>query len=118
MPFATKEMRQKMLAEKKAKAERQARITRSNVLKNIEKPITDKTYVRIAEPKNVKPAAKKETYKATKEDMEYSKRMNIPLEDVIAQGGVTPAALAKEIQEKRSYDVKYGPGLYKKAKKK
>ena len=118
--FATPEMRKRILAklaaEKKAKADKQARIDRASI-SELKKPISDNTYVKKFEPKKFAVAEKKSTYKPTREDMEYSKRMNIPIEDIIEQGGVTPAALAKEIQSKRSYDVKYGPGLYKKAKK-
>jgi hypothetical protein len=55
----------------------------------------------------------------TKEDIAFSKRSGIPLEDVMAQGGVTPASVIKQIKEKRAYDVRYTPvGLYKKTVKK
>lgn len=38
-------------------------------------------------------------------------------EDAKKQGGKTPASVIKQIKEKGAYDVKYGPGLYKKKKK-
>lgn len=41
----------------------------------------------------------------------------IQAEDIKKQGGKTPANVVKQIQSKRAYDVKYGPGLYKSKKK-
>jgi hypothetical protein len=40
----------------------------------------------------------------------------VQAQDIKAQGGKTPSSVAKQIKEKRAYDVKYGPGLYKKKK--
>lgn len=38
-------------------------------------------------------------------------------EAVKLQGGKTPLSVSKQISEKGGYEVKYGPGLYKKKKK-
>ena len=62
---------------------------------------------------------KKGVKKPTAEDIAFSKRSGISISDVMAQGGVTPSSVLKQIKDKRAYDVKYGPGLYKaKSKKK
>ena len=61
---------------------------------------------------------KKASQKPTSADSAFSKRSGIPLSEVMAQGGVTPASVSKQIKEKRAYDVKYGPGLYKPKNKK
>ena len=61
---------------------------------------------------------KKAAPKPTAEDIAFSKRSGIPLSDIMAQGGVTPASVSKQIKEKRAYDIKYGPGLYKPKPKK
>jgi len=54
----------------------------------------------------------------TKEDIAFSKKSGISIEQVMAQGGVTPSAVIKQGDKSRAYDVKYGPGLYKKIVKK
>jgi hypothetical protein len=54
----------------------------------------------------------------TKEDIAFSKKSGISIEQVMAQGGVTPSAVIKQGVKNRAYDVKYGPGLYKKIVKK
>ncbi len=41
----------------------------------------------------------------------------VQAQDIKAQGGKTPSSVTKQIKEKRAYDVKYGPGLYKSKKK-
>jgi hypothetical protein len=59
------------------------------------------------------------TYGATKEDIEFSKRQGIPLSEVMAQGGVTPQSVIKEIKQYGAYSTKIKPsGLYKKPAKK
>jgi len=74
----------------------------------------------IANDKATKNFANKEInkYSPTKEDIELSKRSGVSIEDIMAQGGATPSSVIKQIKEQRAYDVKYGPGLYKKPIKK
>lgn len=58
-------------------------------------------------------------YNATKEDIDFSKRQGIPLSEVMAQGGVTPQSVIKEIKQYGAYSTKIKPsGLYKKPAKK
>ena len=57
--------------------------------------------------------------KPTKEDLALAKRTGVSIEDVMAQGGATPASVIKQIKEQRAYDVRFTPsGLYKKPAKK
>jgi hypothetical protein len=66
-----------------------------------------------------KPKAKAQSYGATKEDSAFSKRSGIPLSEVMAQGGVTPKSVMKEIEKQGAYTVRMKPtGLYKKPAKK
>jgi len=66
-----------------------------------------------------KPKPKAQSYGATKEDSAFSKRSGIPLSDVMAQGGVTPRSVMKEIEKEGAYTVRMKPtGLYKKPAKK
>lgn len=60
----------------------------------------------------------KQKYTPTKEDIAFSKRSGIPMSDIIAQGGVTPSSVIKEIKKTGGYMVRYTPsGLYKKSVK-
>jgi hypothetical protein len=61
---------------------------------------------------------KKAAPKPTAADIAFSKKSGISLSDVMAQGGVTPSSVSKQIKDKRAYDVKFGPGLYKPKSKK
>jgi len=66
-----------------------------------------------------KPKPKAQNYGATKEDSAFSKRSGIPLSEVMAQGGVTPRSVMKEIEKQGAYTVRMKPtGLYKKPAKK
>ena len=66
-----------------------------------------------------KPQPKPQSYGATKEDSAFSKRSGIPLSEVMAQGGVTPSSVIKEIEKQGAYTVRIKPsGLYKKTTKK
>jgi hypothetical protein len=65
------------------------------------------------------PKPKVQNYGATKEDSAFSKRSGIPLSEVMAQGGVTPMSVMKEIEKQGAYTVRMKPsGLYKKTTKK
>jgi len=57
--------------------------------------------------------------KPTKEDIDFSKRSGISIDEVMAQGGVTPKSVMKEIEKYGAYSTKIKPsGLYKKPVKK
>ncbi len=58
----------------------------------------------------------KQKYTPTKEDIAFSKRSGIPMSDIIAQGGVTPSSVIKEIKKTGGYISKY-KGLSKIKKK-
>lgn len=67
----------------------------------------------------MKQQPKAQGYRATKEDSAFSKRSGIPLSEVMAQGGVTPKSVMKEIEKYGAYSTKIKPsGLYKKPAKK
>jgi hypothetical protein len=61
---------------------------------------------------------KKISQKPTAADSAFSRRSGIAISEIMAQGGVTPSSVSKQIKDKKAYDVKYGPGLYKSKTKK
>lgn len=67
-----------------------------------------KKYMQQPKPKAVKKSSGMPVFFDAKKEMEQAEKL---------QGGKTPASVIKQIKEKGAYDVKYGPGLYKKKKK-
>ena len=53
---------------------------------------------------------KKSSQQPTAEDLAFSKRSGIPLSEVMAQGGVTPSSVMKQIDKNRAYDIKMKSG--------